>query len=133
MKPTFGTKLANIDYHLRKGCYAIIINKTMDKVLTVHNGEGIHFLPGGGTENNESDVACIEREMLEETGYTVNVGSMIGSALHYFMARNNEYYVSDGKFYLAELGEKVQEPNEEDHLMDWTAINDIHKLFFYQH
>lgn len=40
-----------------------------DKVLSVQNSRGHYFLPGGGIENEESYQECLEREMLEETGY----------------------------------------------------------------
>ncbi|WP_096270176.1 NUDIX domain-containing protein [Paucisalibacillus globulus] len=133
MKPTFGQPVKEHVYLLRKGVYAIALNSTNDRVLTVHNGRGIHFLPGGGVEGNESDESCIRRELLEETGYSVTVGSYIGTAKDYFTSSKGEYILSDGYFYLIELGEKVQNPTEEDHMMEWVHIDDMERLFFYKH
>ncbi|MFC4587461.1 NUDIX hydrolase [Sphaerisporangium corydalis] len=42
-------------------------------------GEGLWSLPGGRVEPGESDVAALEREMLEETGLSVTVGAWAGS------------------------------------------------------
>lgn len=133
MKLTFGNMIENKSYQLRKCAYAIIFNTTKNKVLTVHNGKDFHFLPGGGIEGDESDKECIEREMLEETGYRATVGSFVANAEYYFISSKNEYLISDGNFYLAELGEKVQEPIELNHLTEWLPIDDIEKHFFYKH
>ena len=132
MKPTFGKPVRNQKYQLRKGAYAIIFNSSQDRVLTVHN-KGYHFLPGGGIEENESDAVCIEREMLEETGYSATVGSFIGTAQYYFISSKNEYILSDGYFYLAEHGKKVQNATEVDHVMEWVHIDDMERLFFFKH
>ncbi|MDQ7863947.1 NUDIX domain-containing protein [Peribacillus frigoritolerans] len=64
-------KIGGLDYQIRKGVYAIIFNSAKDKVLAVQNSRGHYFLPGGGIENEESYQECLEREMLEETGYKV--------------------------------------------------------------
>jgi 8-oxo-dGTP diphosphatase len=132
MKPIFGNKISNMDYQVRKGAYAVIFNATCDKVLSVHN-KGFHFLPGGGIENNENEKGCIEREMLEETGFQAEVGSFIGQAFFYFISSKDEYILSDGYFYRARLMEKLQNPIEIDHQMEWIHVKDMDKLFFYQH
>ncbi|MES1042803.1 NUDIX hydrolase [Peribacillus simplex] len=69
MDKVFGEKIGGLDYQIKKGVYAIIFNSAKDKVLAVQNSRGHHFLPGGGIENEESYQECLEREMLEETGY----------------------------------------------------------------
>ncbi|MYL35649.1 NUDIX domain-containing protein [Pontibacillus yanchengensis] len=81
MKRVFGEKINRTDYETRKGIYAVIFNSKKDKVMTVQNGRGHHFLPGGGIENDESHFKCLEREMLEETGYKAFIGSYIGNAM----------------------------------------------------
>lgn len=133
MKPTFGRKVQNGYYQLRKGVYAIVLNDSRDHVLTVHNGRGFHFLPGGGMEKNEDAYRCLEREMLEETGYGLEVGSYIGTAYFYFISSKGEYILSDGYFYSARILEKVQEPIEEDHFLEWVLLSEMDKLFFYEH
>ncbi|WP_042148726.1 NUDIX domain-containing protein [Paucisalibacillus sp. EB02] len=132
MKPAFGKLVENQEYKLRKCAYAIIFNSSKDRVLTVHN-KGYNFLPGGGIEENESDQVCIEREMMEETGYSLTVRSFIGTAQYYFISSKNEFILSDGFFYLAELGEKVQNPTEVDHVMEWVHIDDMERQFIFKH
>jgi 8-oxo-dGTP diphosphatase len=133
VKPVFGTRFLDKKYLHRKGAYAIILSTAKDKVLTVHNGKGLHFLPGGGIEEGENDLECLKREMLEETGYRAKIDTFIGSALNYFFSSENEPIVSDGNFYLAQLLDKVQEPSEDDHLLEWVHIEIMEDFFFYQH
>ena len=57
----------------RVGCRGIVIE---DGKLLVSREEktGIVMLPGGGLEEGESLKECCRRELLEETGYIVDVG-----------------------------------------------------------
>ena len=56
----------------RISCRAIIIEG--GRILLSHetNG-GTYMSPGGGLEENETNEQCVEREVLEETGYIVKV------------------------------------------------------------
>ncbi|GIN86359.1 DNA mismatch repair protein MutT [Heyndrickxia sporothermodurans] len=133
MVKVFGEKMVGLDYHIRKGVYAIIFNSAKDKVLTVQNSRGHYFLPGGGIENDESCIECLEREMLEETVYKVSIGSFIGNAKRYFHSTKNEPLINDGYFYLAELLDKIQEPTEDDHFIRWMDIDNAQELLFHEH
>jgi 8-oxo-dGTP diphosphatase len=42
-------------------------------------GAGLWSIPGGRIEPGETDTEALVREMLEETGLTVQVGALIGS------------------------------------------------------
>ena len=54
----------------RISCRAIIIEN--GRILLSHETKGdIYMSPGGGLEENETDEQCVEREVLEETGYIV--------------------------------------------------------------
>ncbi|MEF2098443.1 NUDIX domain-containing protein [Bacillus sp. CFBP9009] len=129
----FGEKIGGLDYQIRKGVYAIIFNSAKDKVLAVQNSRGHYFLPGGGIENEESYQECLEREMLEETGYKVFLGSFIGNAKRYFQSTKNEPLLNDGYFYLAELLDKMQEPIEDDHFIKWINIDSVRELLVHEH
>ena len=133
MKLVFGEKMNNLDYETRKGVYAVIFNSEVDKVMTVRNGKGHHFLPGGGIENNENHFECLEREVIEETGYKVCIGAYIGNAMRYFQSMKGEPLLNDGYFYLAAVSNKIQEPIEEDHFVERIDIEKAKLLLLHDH
>ena len=49
-----------------------------DRVLVMRNRDEVHVLPGGRREGGETLVETLQREMLEEAGWTVEVGGMLG-------------------------------------------------------
>lgn len=133
MLKVFGEKIVGMDYQLRKGVYAVIFNNTRDKVLTVQNSKGHFFLPGGGIVEGESYEECLQREMLEETGYKVSIGPFIGTAMRYFQSTKNEPLLNEGYFYLAEILEKIQEPIEDDNYNQWIDIECVSRLLVHDH
>lgn len=66
------------EYDTRLAAYAALTNDEGCLLLTWYNGEGMNApcwtMPGGGVEYEESLVEAVEREVFEETGYTVSVG-----------------------------------------------------------
>ena len=77
MHKVFGTK-EQVEYTDREGAYLIPFRSNMVGVIQTSKG---YFLLGGGVEEGESHVACIERECLEEAGYRVLVTDKVCSAL----------------------------------------------------
>ena len=72
----FGEKVNyKIKYQRRVGAYGIILQKN-DLILTeqITKENGIELqLPGGGTNENESLICALYREVLEETGWGIKV------------------------------------------------------------
>ncbi|MGM9950081.1 MAG: NUDIX hydrolase [Lysinibacillus sp.] len=129
----FGKVEKGLDYRIRQGAYAVIFDEDKSMILTVHNSNGAYFLPGGGLEGNEDFHQCLEREVVEETGYTILIGHFIGHAQQYFLSSKNEPLLGDSYFYLAELQGKKQEPVEEDHFVSWIDIDRLESLLFHEH
>ncbi len=129
----FGEKICGLDYKIRKGVYAVIFNSGRDKVMAVRNGHGHIFLPGGGIESNENHLRCLEREMLEETGYKVLVESYIGNANRYFKSRADEPLLSDAHFYSVSLSNKIHEATELDYSLEWINVNEAKNYFQHEH
>ncbi|KPL58508.1 NUDIX hydrolase [Rossellomorea vietnamensis] len=133
MEKVFGEKVPGLDYLKRTGVYAVIFHQEKDKILTVRNKTGHYFLPGGGMEENESHVECLEREMMEETGYDVSIRTYIGNAMCYFFSRKGEPFLGEGHFYLVELNEQMLEPLEDDHVPVWMDRKDAKSLLVHEH
>ncbi|AYA75666.1 NTP pyrophosphohydrolase [Bacillus sp. Y1] len=129
----FGNKGENLQYKTRIGVYSIIFNKKRDQILVIRTTRGGYFLPGGGLEEKENHEECLQREMLEETGFQVFMGEYIGQAQKYHLAMGKNPTLNHAHFYIATLGEKVQEPVEIDEEPIWVHISEVENLLFHEH
>lgn len=123
----YGDKLKDTDYVLRPGVYGIAFDAFM-RVALVKVPYGYH-LPGGGIEADEDHERCLRRELLEETGYSIDIAQMITNSHQYaYSERSMNYYELVGHFYVVTLLEKCAEPVELDHTLEWHTIADAQSL-----
>ena len=61
----------------RPGAYGIVRREDTVLLMTVVGENGRYWLPGGGVEPWENNIAGLQREMLEETGIQVKVGPLV--------------------------------------------------------
>lgn len=129
----FGNKVENFQYKSRMGVYSIIFNNKRDQILVIRTTRGAYFLPGGGLEGKENHEECLQREMLEETGFQVLMGEYLGQAQKYHLAMGENPTLNHAHFYLATLGEREQEPVELDEEPIWVNIAEVENLLFHDH
>ncbi len=64
-------------------CVGAVVTDGRGRLLMIKRGHepgaGLWSIPGGRIEPGETDAEALTREMLEETGLVVEVGSLIGS------------------------------------------------------
>ena len=64
-------------------CVGAVVTDGRGRLLMIKRGHepgaGLWSIPGGRIEPGETDAEALAREMLEETGLVVEVGSLIGS------------------------------------------------------
>lgn len=127
MHKVFGVK-EDAEYYDREGAY--IIPVCGNKVGVVKTPKG-WFLLGGGLEKDESHIACIERECMEEAGYTVSVSRRLCSAETYCFHDTIGYFHPIQTYYIGELISKSAEPAETDHVFEWVEYEKIKgKMYF---
>ena len=114
-------------YTDREGAYLIPVRG--DQIGVVQTPKGYFFL-GGGLENGESHKACLERECLEEAGYTVTIKHKICSAETYTKYSVIGYFHPIQTYYIGDLVEKIQRPMEKDHILIWTDYEKIRGKMF---
>ena len=90
MHKIFGDK-CEVSYVDRKGAY--IIPSHNGKLGVVQTSKGFFFL-GGGIDENETDIECIQRECSEEAGCTAVVKET------YSNSYSNEYRAYKTRFHL---------------------------------
>lgn len=120
----FGKILDNHVYRERKGAYGIAINENNDiAVIQMPHGD---FLPGGGIEGDESEEACLHRELMEETGHKIVILSHVTHAIQYgFSPKSKAYLKLVGSFYSIKFLEKTDGKIEDDHILVWKSLQTL--------
>lgn len=126
MHKVFGIK-ENVEYRDREGAYVILMHDNRVGIIQTPRG---FFLLGGGLENSESHIECIERECIEEAGCIVSVKDKICSAETYCMHEKIGYFHPIQTYYIGELIAKVSEPMENEHVLLWAEFDEIKGKMF---
>lgn len=126
MHKIFGIK-KNVEYLDREGVYVIPIRNNQVGVIQTAKG---YFLLGGGLENAENHITCIERECMEETGYEVCVKELVCSAEAYVQHSTIGYFHPIQTYYVGELILKIAEPIERDHEFHWIEYDKVKGKMF---
>lgn len=125
----FGAPQPGVEYRDRPGAYGITFDGGGRAAVVYCQRKGC-FLLGGGIERGESEEECIRREALEETGYVVTVGEKVCVGEEFTTDLTGGLYHPIGHVYLIELGERVAEPVETDHILTWMPIKEFQKTTF---
>ncbi|WP_159723745.1 NUDIX hydrolase [Enterococcus sp. CSURQ0835] len=119
--PTFGQRIENQKYQARYAAYVVLENEH-GEIALVQAPNGAYFLPGGEIEGTETKEAAIEREMMEELGFTVTLGKYLGQADEYFFSRHRDtYFYNPGYFYQVTSWQKVSAPTEAGNRSSWVT------------
>ncbi|MFA9413826.1 MULTISPECIES: NUDIX domain-containing protein [unclassified Streptococcus] len=123
--PTFGDKVASATYQNRYGVYAIIPNEEKTHLILVQAPNGAWFLPGGEIEAGENHQMALERELLEELGFSARLGQDLGQADEYFYSRHRDtHYYHPAYLYAVESFSEVSKPLEDFNTLAWFPIEE---------
>lgn len=122
----FGDIIEGVSYKERKGVYGIAINENNEVAIIerplIERPYG-DFLPGGGLEEDETEEQCLRRELVEETGYEINIKKFICRGIEFGYAPKVESYLKlVGTFYEIEFKEDTGLKKEIDHKLKWKDI-----------
>ena len=128
--PTFGEKKAGVAYTSRYGVYAVIPDVDKKQIILVQAPNGAWFLPGGEIEAGEDHQEALKRELIEELGFTAEIGVYYGQADEYFYSRHRDtYYYNPAYLYEAISFQEVQKTLEDFNHIAWFPIDEaIEKL-----
>lgn len=118
-----GNKEENIEYRKRPGSYSIMVRKEDNKIGIVTDGYDYFYL-GGGIENKETQIEALNREMIEESGYTIKNVKKFDEVGSYIFAEEKGYLEVLAYVYISEFDTKIAEPIEKDHKVLWVNPND---------
>lgn len=126
MKPkVFGEIIEGIEYQERHAVYGLLFDN-FNRIGIIKTPRG-NFLPGGGIENEETHIQCLQREFLEETGYRISVGDFLGCGILYGFAPSpayRKYLKMIGYFYKVKFIEISKDKIEDDHELIWLDAVD---------
>ena len=89
-EPSFGERVAGVNYRERPGSYAILIDEG-GRVAVMCTPSGRH-LPGGGADPGETPEQTLVREVREECGLTVSSAHWLGRATQNLYAPGEGYF-----------------------------------------
>ena len=124
-KIIIGEKLENVKYDFRETCFGICCKN--NKLVLVKK-KGQYSFIGGGIENGEIYKDCLEREFIEESGYSIQGIKPFVSIDCFWFAAGKWPLESLANFYIVELGEKICEPTEEGHEVEEIELDKAEEL-----
>lgn len=116
------------------------INSTGYEIGGIQNGELYYDLPGGGQHLYETLEEALQRECLEETGYRVEVGRLVGCYEEICLSAplRQDYPDYAHKIYfifVCRLKEESLQPATEQDIdqleSKWVDISELKQLSFY--
>ncbi len=123
-------KDSKIKYTERKCAYAIIYDDDRNIAIAYDDK---YFFFGGGTEDNETSLETLKRELIEETGYELKDIKLLDNIIsyEYSEARGNLKIVAT--IYTAKFDKKVTEPIEKDHKILWGRPEEFINLVYHKY
>lgn len=128
MHRIFGKK-EDAEYYDREGAYLIPVRDNKIGIIRTPKG---YFFVGGGIENGESHIICIERECIEEAGYKVSVKEKLCSAETYCFHSEIGYFHPIQTYYSGDIIAEVSVPTEKDHEFLWAEYSEIKGKMFWE-
>ncbi|HEM4128830.1 TPA: NUDIX hydrolase [Streptococcus suis] len=126
----FGEKKADVDYQNRFGVYAVVPDEKKENIILVQAPNGAWFLPGGEIEKGENHLIALERELMEELGFTAEIGHYYGQADEYFYSSHRDtYFYNPAYIYQVTSYHQVGLPLEDFNHIAWFPVDEaIEKL-----
>ena len=123
--PSFGQPLENVSYTNRYGVYAVIPDQKHENIILVQAPNGAWFLPGGEIEAGEDHQTALERELIEELGFTATLGQYYGQADEYFYSSHRDtHYYNPAYLYEVTDYQVAGQPLEDFNHLAWFPIDE---------
>jgi len=124
--PEFGDRKPDEVYVPRPGAYGLILNGE-GRIAVMQTPRG-DFLPGGGTEGDESPEETLVREVREECGFSVEIIERLGEAAEYRSTAGHEFSIrKECVFFAATVGDECGATTEANHTLIWLEPHEVER------
>ena len=128
--PVFGSRVEGCAYVRRPSAYALLRN-ARGELAVVRTAFGC-YLPGGGAKEDETPQQTVEREAMEECGFVLKTGGLLGSAIQFvYSDEEKQYFEKICQFVNAELVSTMP-PTEPGHELLWVAEDQALRLLSHE-
>ncbi len=110
-------------YKFRPGAY-VVLHRSGSFLLTHQKTSEIDELqlPGGGIDPGENPIPALQREVIEETGWTISKPVKLGSFRRYVYMPDYHFYAEKVcHIYYARPVSKLGDPTEPGHTAIWMS------------
>ena len=117
--------VAGQKYRRRPGVYAVLTDG--EGLLLTHQAAPVpeYQLPGGGIDSGEHPIAALHREVMEETGWHINMPRRIGAYRRFvFMPEYDMWAEKLCTIYLARPVMRMGPPSEPGHTAIWVSARE---------
>ena len=118
--PIFGQPPTDAHAVVRPSAYALVTDSD-GRVAVVRTPHGL-FLPGGGVEAGETPREAVIREVREECGFDVQLGSWAVHAIEFvYSTEERTHFEKHSTFIDARHSASDIAAHESDHELEWVA------------
>lgn len=114
-----------VHYRRRAGVYAILLQG--DQILTTFQSapKPEFQLPGGGIDPGEHPIAALHREVMEETGWTIQIQKRLGAFRRFCFMPDYDFWAEKVcTIYLAKPVRPLGPPTEAGHSAVWLPATE---------
>lgn len=123
----FGEKLPGRDYVDRPSVYGIVFDGG-GRVLVVEEDDEF-YLPGGGIDPGEDVEAGLRRELIEETGYAIEILGALCTARQYAIDKaSGRAWLKLSSFFAIRLVGKSDGPSIKTNTPHWVMLDEAVRL-----
>ncbi len=123
------TAVAGQNYTRRPGVYAVLLRG--DSLLSTFQADPLpeFQLPGGGIDRGEHPIAALHREVMEETGWRIEVLRRVGAFRRFtYMPEYALWAEKVCTVYLARPVRRLGPPTEPGHSAVWLPVEEALRL-----
>jgi len=112
-------------YKLRRVANAVVQNDKDEIALMYLRNDGYHLLPGGKIEKDEDIESTLKREVLEETGYDIDIGDEVGAVILYEekLQTINISYTFLARAIAFKRSPVLTEPEKKAGFLQWMSLD----------